>query len=1549
MVFTENENTTLTEPRQQEANIDEQLSDLDSNYMLSLEEEISEVRQNTEQEYLEYTLASHQELEAVSNMDPDDQRLFNNINSSFESQYPNLDLYKDFAYLMDQYPANLDIINFIKTKYLTHTKFIINSFFCLNMTTQQYILKNINISNLTNIINNEINSIALRKQNPNMENFWSLPESFRNNFLLLSAIYHQHSDMSDGLIYGLRFQWEWWAMKVVQSKDLFKQKLSQNIPDIFVWKNYNVNIGIYNNSLADLSRNTNDILQYKDQVLSDMWYANIQYIDNNSIRTPWWPNMPTPNQEYIAQLDSAIHDFDALGQVSLWLRPRDKARIPNIPSTPNSIPFTNKPTPTNQEEINFEQAEVPNTVSDLIAQHTRIGTAYTIDRSSSHGNKIDAPTIDKTTQAMACTMRQNINISTNTVSKGTNILTLRTQNLGYLQPDISSFEFYDKDGNELSPNSSIWWDILQYDPTIWAYFLKENITFADGKIPAYIQYDLYQSDPANIPTTEINEEDLPENPTDWRSDHISKYITEAKTKLEDGTMSEHQVAYYLSQVIKNTYYYAPTNMPEFSYASHDDSETRNLDKNSIQSQEKIWVLYCETANKMLSYILSDLGIENIYTTGFLDNNGNISDPWHAFLQMNVGDTKTIIDATPSTPLDQNVGEWIESTNTDNITNKQVSNQQGSIDYSQRLEEGQTEMIQNYLKSEFETLKTMTESDRISYLTNAISAIEAKQQPSLFEMHLYQNYLNLYYQYKDHHDIPEHIFSYILVYNVDEYRYLYKYESYIKIEKTKTNLNSLLYNDKNYKKIWFFDIDNDHISDGIDWEQAYPNQESIIFKKSLFAQYVSTISTQEDLTYIQTNFPNLYERYNAHYLLWSTVTIPGKTQEDNESITIWWSIEQISALLKNKYRAIPNDIIQKIAFGIKYKTKSLDFNDLWISDQNIWQVLDCIAEVLPNITNLDLSDNNLNSLPESIYNLQNLEVLDLGYNNLNSLPESICNLQNLKILDLSHNNLNSLPQSIWNLKNLEVLYLYRCTNLNSLPESIWNLQNLKILDLDGNNVNSLPESIWDLQNLQYLSLEKNQLQELPESIWNLQNLIYLNLGYNNLNSLPESIWDLQNLEVLNLERTNLNPLPESIWDLQNLIYLNLSYNNNLNSLPQSIWNLQNLQFLSLRYTNIHNLPNSFNNLKNSLISMNVFNFTSDSVLPRWLMNFISQNPEYQWINNLLTEEVYGSTEIKIQSPLHEDGVREPWLEIFRYTISALAHPWEYPMPTSSLINDQLLRLQTSFRVQNTIEEYETGMLSKYKHGDFIISPDDPSSDERALVSQGPDYDYSQPYIPPENKIRIYQEADGYNNWSEMPRSKITPEIQQALFAIDNPLPVWRDWTTIPQGTYFVPHINGGLTKLDLTSGITTEQQYIDQIWPIVWVWGDMNFEQTSTFTPEAMLQTDIPTEKFAEFYNNMSISDKISLFDNMVEHNSMVRWWFSKGYNYETNIPAEGESSDEELFLWYHNWTDLLRVNAILWRVVDARLWIISNLQHLPQERKLQMLGRIMEKFGIDVQ
>ncbi|HKR12419.1 MAG TPA: COR domain-containing protein [Pyrinomonadaceae bacterium] len=183
---------------------------------------------------------------------------------------------------------------------------------------------------------------------------------------------------------------------------------------------------------------------------------------------------------------------------------------------------------------------------------------------------------------------------------------------------------------------------------------------------------------------------------------------------------------------------------------------------------------------------------------------------------------------------------------------------------------------------------------------------------------------------------------------------------------------------------------------------------------------------------------------------------------------------------------------------------------------------------PDATSLDLSFNQLTSLPMEITGLTNLTSLSLSGNQLTSLPVEITRLTNLTSLDLSGNQLTSLPVEIARLTNLTSLNL-SFNHLTSLPVEITRLTNLAGLGLSFNYLTSLPMEITRLTNLPILDLSGNQLTSVPVEITRLTNLTILDLSGNQLTSVPAELTRLTNLTYLNLRG---NPLPISPETLSN---------------------------------------------------------------------------------------------------------------------------------------------------------------------------------------------------------------------------------------------------------------------------------------------------------------------------------------------------------------------------------------------------------------------------------
>ena len=133
-------------------------------------------------------------------------------------------------------------------------------------------------------------------------------------------------------------------------------------------------------------------------------------------------------------------------------------------------------------------------------------------------------------------------------------------------------------------------------------------------------------------------------------------------------------------------------------------------------------------------------------------------------------------------------------------------------------------------------------------------------------------------------------------------------------------------------------------------------------------------------------------------------------------------------------------------------------------------LGCTSRHNSNTTQLDLSNQNLTAIPDSVFSLTNLEYLHLGnsftlypplsalgadkpagdsLNKIAKIPSDIENLQQLRVFGICFNNLQSLPKEIVKLKKLDTLDISFNKNLNiatefeKLKEMTW-LKYLNIL-------------------------------------------------------------------------------------------------------------------------------------------------------------------------------------------------------------------------------------------------------------------------------------------------------------------------------------------------------------------------------------------------------------------------------------------------------------------------------------------------------------------------
>ncbi|XP_068441193.1 DISP complex protein LRCH3 isoform X2 [Clinocottus analis] len=180
--------------------------------------------------------------------------------------------------------------------------------------------------------------------------------------------------------------------------------------------------------------------------------------------------------------------------------------------------------------------------------------------------------------------------------------------------------------------------------------------------------------------------------------------------------------------------------------------------------------------------------------------------------------------------------------------------------------------------------------------------------------------------------------------------------------------------------------------------------------------------------------------------------------------------------------------------------------------------------LTDTTRADMSRNRLSELPLDVCLFVSLESLNLYQNCLRSLPESLLNLQALTYLNLSRNQLTCLPVVVC---RLPLKVLIACNNkLVSLPEEVGQLRLLTELDVSCNEIQTLPCQVGQLEALRDLNIRRNHLVRLPPELAALP-LVRLDFSCNKVSCIPSCYRQLSQLQSILLDNNPLQSPPAQI--------------------------------------------------------------------------------------------------------------------------------------------------------------------------------------------------------------------------------------------------------------------------------------------------------------------------------------------------------------------------------------------------------------------------------------
>lgn len=199
---------------------------------------------------------------------------------------------------------------------------------------------------------------------------------------------------------------------------------------------------------------------------------------------------------------------------------------------------------------------------------------------------------------------------------------------------------------------------------------------------------------------------------------------------------------------------------------------------------------------------------------------------------------------------------------------------------------------------------------------------------------------------------------------------------------------------------------------------------------------------------------------------------------------------------------------------------------WLHGKSLKCEITTVSQLL-ELSEFDLSNKKLTTIPGEVGCLYNLEELILNDNALTSLPPEIGKLTKLRILSASHNRLTNIPVELSKLSNLQSLNLWN-NQLATLPQELGQLTKLIEFSISANRFTELPAWIGQLVKLQQLRARHNKIASIDKVDFSkFLALQAICLSNNILTNVPESLAQLPKSAQLDLDNNQLTQLPASL--------------------------------------------------------------------------------------------------------------------------------------------------------------------------------------------------------------------------------------------------------------------------------------------------------------------------------------------------------------------------------------------------------------------------------------
>lgn len=164
------------------------------------------------------------------------------------------------------------------------------------------------------------------------------------------------------------------------------------------------------------------------------------------------------------------------------------------------------------------------------------------------------------------------------------------------------------------------------------------------------------------------------------------------------------------------------------------------------------------------------------------------------------------------------------------------------------------------------------------------------------------------------------------------------------------------------------------------------------------------------------------------------------------------------------------------------------------EKNLLGSIPNVQLAVKSLKKLDISSNPIFEL--SITDIENLRIvtcLDIGNIGITSFPENTDLGNKIHTLDVSKNELSTLPETIFKLEELKEL-LCNDNKIERFPAQMDQLKSLKHLNYNQNKFTKIPEELFELSNLETLVMDTLTVKKVPIGLAKLKKLKELTLFF-----------------------------------------------------------------------------------------------------------------------------------------------------------------------------------------------------------------------------------------------------------------------------------------------------------------------------------------------------------------------------------------------------------------------------------------------------------------------